>query len=56
MLSSVQLDGFVARNFKNQSSVFGSMLDPLADKFLMTVMTITLAYVNLLPGEKHIYI
>ncbi|XP_065055383.1 cardiolipin synthase (CMP-forming)-like [Rhopilema esculentum] len=43
------LDGFIARKFKHQSSVFGSMLDPAADKILMTIATISLAWVNLLP-------
>ena len=43
------LDGYIARQFKSQSSVFGSMLDPLADKVLMTVMVISLTYASLLP-------
>lgn len=42
------VDGYIARHY-NQSSVLGSILDPLADKLLMTVMTITLASKGLLP-------
>eukprot|EP00794_Sanderia_malayensis_P019887 gene19887-21828_t len=45
------LDGFIARSFKNQSTVFGSMLDPVADKVLMSIMTISLTYANLLPVQ-----
>lgn len=43
------LDGYIARNFKNQMSTFGTALDPLADKILITVLTITLTTANLLP-------
>lgn len=43
------LDGFIARNFKNQMSAFGTALDPLADKILMMVLTVTLTTANLLP-------
>ncbi|KAJ7379898.1 cardiolipin synthase [Desmophyllum pertusum] len=43
------LDGFIARNFKNQKSVLGSVLDPLADKILMSVLTVSLTVVSLLP-------
>jgi len=42
------IDGYIARTY-NQSTVLGSILDPLADKFLMTVMTITLASKFLIP-------
>ena len=33
------LDGYIARNFKNQSSSLGSFLDPLSDKILVGMMT-----------------
>ncbi|RKP09453.1 CDP-alcohol phosphatidyltransferase-domain-containing protein [Thamnocephalis sphaerospora] len=42
------LDGFIARRWKMESFV-GSLLDPLADKTLMTVLTVTLAMQGLLP-------
>ncbi|XP_045184752.1 cardiolipin synthase (CMP-forming)-like [Mercenaria mercenaria] len=43
------LDGYIARNFKNQMSAFGTALDPLADKILITVLTVTLTMAQLLP-------
>lgn len=43
------LDGYVARNFKGQMSSFGTFLDPLADKVMMTVMFTTLAMANIVP-------
>ncbi|KAF9446896.1 hypothetical protein P691DRAFT_672594 [Macrolepiota fuliginosa MF-IS2] len=42
------VDGFLARRFK-MSSVLGTILDPAADKILMTTLTVTLAMQNLLP-------
>ena len=42
-------DGFLARRYKMQS-VLGTILDPAADKTLMTTLTITLAIRGLLPG------
>ncbi|RKP38868.1 CDP-alcohol phosphatidyltransferase-domain-containing protein, partial [Dimargaris cristalligena] len=42
------LDGYIARRFKMQS-VVGSILDPAADKALMTVLTVSLAMGELLP-------
>jgi len=42
------LDGFIARRY-NQKSFLGSILDPAADKALITVLTVTLAYQNLVP-------
>lgn len=44
------MDGYIARNFKNQKSVLGTMMDPLADKLLVTILTVTLAMVDLIPG------
>ncbi|XP_071961901.1 probable cardiolipin synthase (CMP-forming) isoform X2 [Antedon mediterranea] len=43
------LDGYIARNFKNQQSVLGSILDPLADKFLVGILMITLCMQGLIP-------
>ncbi|KAL1930752.1 hypothetical protein VTP01DRAFT_10914 [Rhizomucor pusillus] len=42
------LDGFIARRY-NLKTVVGSIIDPAADKALMTVMTVTLAADNVLP-------
>ena len=33
------------------SSVLGTILDPAADKTLMTTLTLTLAYKGMIPGE-----
>ena len=54
MISSVccngcQLDGLIARNFANQTSALGSIIDPLADKLLVSVLYVSLTYVHLLP-------
>ncbi|XP_003383767.1 PREDICTED: cardiolipin synthase (CMP-forming)-like [Amphimedon queenslandica] len=43
------LDGFIARRFPSQSSKLGSILDPLADKCLISVLYISLTIVNLIP-------
>ncbi|KAI9594867.1 CDP-alcohol phosphatidyltransferase-domain-containing protein [Syncephalis fuscata] len=42
------LDGFIARRW-HMTSFVGSLLDPLADKLMMTVMTVTLSMQHLLP-------
>lgn len=42
------MDGWLARRF-NMGTVFGSILDPAADKALMTTLTIALAVRGLLP-------
>ncbi|KAJ9094057.1 hypothetical protein QFC21_006158 [Naganishia friedmannii] len=47
------LDGYIARRF-NMRSVFGTILDPAADKTLMTTLVITLAYKGLLPTHYQI--
>jgi cardiolipin synthase len=44
-----QLDGYIARNFANQKSALGSILDPLADKLLVCTMFACLTYADLLP-------
>ncbi|KAI9277041.1 CDP-alcohol phosphatidyltransferase-domain-containing protein [Phascolomyces articulosus] len=42
------LDGYIARKY-NLKTVVGSIIDPAADKALMTVMTVTLAAEGVLP-------
>ncbi|KAG5422079.1 hypothetical protein I9W82_001172 [Candida metapsilosis] len=42
------IDGYIARRF-NMKSVVGSIIDPLADKFLMTICTLSLAYIHSIP-------
>lgn len=42
-------DGFIARNWEGQKSNFGSFLDPLADKCLMSTLVIALGYCELMP-------
>ncbi|XP_076442910.1 cardiolipin synthase (CMP-forming)-like [Babylonia areolata] len=46
---SDMLDGYIARNFPNQTSALGSALDPLADKLLVTILTVSLTSVGLIP-------
>ena len=47
------VDGFVARRF-NQQSELGTILDPIADKFLMTTAFVILTLPNILPADnKH---
>jgi cardiolipin synthase len=46
------LDGYIARNYPDQKSVLGSVLDPLADKFLVATLFLTLYTVDLIPGEQ----
>jgi cardiolipin synthase len=43
------LDGFIARRF-NMKTFLGSVLDPLADKMLITASVISLSWVELLPS------
>jgi cardiolipin synthase (CMP-forming) len=45
------IDGFVARRF-NQESELGTIIDPIADKLLMTVAFIVLAMKNILPETR----
>lgn len=51
LLLIMQVDGFIARNFKGQSSMLGSVLDPLADKCLISVLCVTLTIVKLIPSQ-----
>ncbi|CAD5114324.1 DgyrCDS3462 [Dimorphilus gyrociliatus] len=43
------LDGYIARNVPGQKSAFGSFMDPLADKLLVSTMFISLTVVQLMP-------
>uniref|UniRef100_A0AC35TW39 GLOBIN domain-containing protein n=1 Tax=Rhabditophanes sp. KR3021 TaxID=114890 RepID=A0AC35TW39_9BILA len=43
------LDGFIARKWPSQRSLFGSIIDPVADKFLVSVLFVTLTYSALIP-------
>lgn len=43
------LDGQIARTWPSQRSAFGTALDPLGDKILVTVMTITLTVSGIIP-------
>jgi cardiolipin synthase len=42
------LDGYIART-RNQKTALGAILDPIADKLLLTASFLTLAYLNLIP-------
>lgn len=44
------LDGWIARRWKLQT-VVGSVVDPMADKILMTILTVCLAAKGALPGK-----
>ncbi|VDM49230.1 unnamed protein product [Toxocara canis] len=48
-IDTLQLDGYIARHVEGQSSLLGSVLDPIADKLLVSTLFITLTYVNLIP-------
>lgn len=47
------VDGFVARRF-NQQSELGTILDPIADKLLMTTAFIILTLPNIFPPARHL--
>lgn len=51
--SLFQVDGLIARKFKDQKSKLGSILDPLADKILVTTLFISLSLMDQIPGQKH---
>ena len=44
------LDGFIARRWKGQQSVFGSILDPVADKALVGCAALALTYTGWIPA------
>lgn len=47
------VDGFVARRF-NQQSELGTVLDPIADKLLMTTAFVILTLPNIFPSARHL--
>jgi cardiolipin synthase len=47
------IDGFLARKF-NQESELGTIIDPIADKLLMTVAFVILTLPNVLPPTRHL--
>lgn len=47
------IDGFVARRFKQETEL-GTIIDPIADKLLMTVAFIILTFPNVFPPVKHL--
>lgn len=42
------IDGYIARKY-NMKSIIGSILDPMADKLLMTICTLSLSYISSMP-------
>lgn len=44
------LDGWIARKW-NQQTVVGTVIDPMADKTLVTILVVALATKGALPGE-----
>ena len=51
LLSLMQMDGLIARHYPSQSSMLGSVLDPLADKCLVSILCITLTMQGLIPCQ-----
>ena len=47
------IDGFLARKFEQESEL-GTIIDPIADKLLMTVAFIMLTLPNVLPPTRHL--
>src|SRR5215217_8982088 len=47
------IDGYLARRF-NQQSELGTIIDPIADKLLMTTAFIILTIPNLFPSIRHL--
>lgn len=47
------VDGFIARRYRQRTSL-GVVLDPLADKFLLTVAFIILAFTKTIPPDLRI--
>lgn len=45
------VDGYIARRW-NLQTVVGTVIDPMADKTLMTILTVCLAIKGALPGES----
>jgi phosphatidylglycerophosphate synthase len=51
--TSDYVDGYLAKNY-NMATVFGSWLDPIADKFLVNTLAISLWYIGLDPATNPI--
>ncbi|MGD9631525.1 MAG: CDP-alcohol phosphatidyltransferase family protein [Pyrinomonadaceae bacterium] len=47
------IDGFLARRFKQESEL-GTIIDPIADKLLMTVAFVILTLPSVLPPTRHL--
>lgn len=47
------IDGFLARRFKQESEL-GTIIDPIADKLLMTTAFVILSLPNVLPQVRHL--
>jgi cardiolipin synthase len=47
------IDGFIARRFKQESEL-GTIIDPIADKLLMTVAFVILTLPNVLQPTRHL--
>ncbi len=47
------IDGFLARRFQQESEL-GTIIDPIADKLLMTTAFIILSIPNVLPAMRHL--
>ncbi len=47
------IDGFIARRFKQESEL-GTILDPIADKLLMTTAFVILTLPHIIDGVKHL--
>ncbi len=47
------IDGFVARRFKQESEL-GTIIDPIADKLLMTTAFVILTLPNIIVGVRHL--
>ncbi len=48
------VDGYIARRW-NLQTVVGTVIDPMADKTLMTILTVCLAVKGALPGMQYLY-
>ena len=47
------IDGFIARRFRQESEL-GTIIDPIADKLLMTTAFVILTLPNIISGVKHL--
>lgn len=44
------LDGYIARAYPSTATVLGTYLDPFADKFFISILSLTMWYIGNLPG------